>query len=113
VGPLVQRLTSPRHRVEKTYVATLDGDVTDATVRAFAEGVPLREGGVVEPAQPARLEALGPGRARVTVDEGRYHQVRRMFAACGLTVTALERTRFGAWTLDGLAPGEWRALPLP
>ncbi len=112
-GALVQRLTSPRRHVEKVYVATLDGDVTEAMVRAFRAGLPLREGTAMEPTLPATLEALGPGRAQVTLREGRYHQVRRMFAACGRTVLALERTRFGEWTLDGLAPGQWRAVPLP
>lgn len=112
-GALVQRLTSPRRHVEKAYVATLDGDVTEEMVRAFAAGLELREDGAPVKTLPATLEALGPGRARVTLHEGKYHQVRRMFAACGRHVVALERTRFGEWTVEGLAPGEWRAVPLP
>lgn len=110
-GALVQRLTSPKHHVEKTYVATLDAEPTEAVVRAFAEGVPLKEeGGELVRTLPATLELLGDRRAEVTIREGKYHQVRRMFAAHGLHVVALERTRFGDWELGGLAPGQWRAL---
>lgn len=57
---------------------------------------------------PATLRVTGPTEAEVTLFEGRYHQVRRMFAACGLHVVTLHRTRFGQWTLDGLAAGQWR-----
>ena len=59
---------------------------------------------------PAELEVLGPRHARLTLHEGRYHQVRRMFAALGNHVEALHRSRVGALALDGLAPGAWRAL---
>lgn len=110
-GALVQRLTSPKHHVEKTYVATLDADVPAALVDAFARGVELREGQAVERTEPAVLRVIGPREAEVTVQEGRYHQVRRMFAAHGLHVLTLHRTRFGPWSLDAsLAEGKWRAL---
>lgn len=108
-GALVHRLTSPRHEVDKVYLAGLDGEVTEALVAAFAAGLQLDDG----PAAPARLEAAGPGLARVTVREGRYHQVRRMFAACGRQVLTLHRERLGEWTLGDLAPGQWRAVPPP
>lgn len=112
-GPLVQRLTSPKQHVEKTYVATLDGAVTPKTITAFSSGLELREGHELVKSEPATLTVLPDGRAEVTLHEGRYHQVRRMFAACGLHVTALHRTRFGQWSLDDtLAPGQWRALSL-
>jgi 16S rRNA pseudouridine516 synthase len=112
-GALVQRLTSPRHHVEKTYVATLDGEVRDEVVAAFAEGIDLNEGAEVARTQSATLRVTGPREAEVTVREGRYHQVRRMFASQGLHVLTLHRTRFGPWSLDAaLAPGQWRALPL-
>lgn len=107
-GPLVQRMTSPKHHVEKVYEATLDGEVTQAIIDGFARGVALREFAETVTTQPARLRVLPDGRAEVTVREGRYHQVRRMFAAHGLHVTALHRTRFGPWSLGALAPGEWR-----
>jgi 16S rRNA pseudouridine516 synthase len=76
-GKLVQRLTSPRHHVDKVYVATLDGDVTAQMVAAFAQGLVLDDG----PTAPAVLASRGLRQAEVTVREGRYHQVRRMFAA--------------------------------
>jgi len=107
-GKLVHRLTSPRYHVEKVYLASLDGPVTDACRKAFATGVTLESD--EEPTLPAGLEVLADGRAQVTVHEGRYHQVRRMFAACGLHVTALERTRVGPWSLGDLPSGAWREL---
>lgn len=109
-GALVQRLTSPKHHVEKTYVATLDAEPGEELIAAFARGIELREGGALERTLPAKLTLLGARRAEVTVQEGRYHQVRRMFAAHGLLVTALHRTRFGEWALGDLAEGQWRAL---
>jgi 16S rRNA pseudouridine516 synthase len=113
-GPLVQRLTSPKHHVEKTYVATLDQDPPEAVVRAFAEGVPLKEEqGELVKTLPATLKRLGDRRAEVTIREGKYHQVRRMFAAHGLHVEALVRTRFGEWHLGQLPSGQWRALQWP
>jgi 16S rRNA pseudouridine516 synthase len=91
---------------------TVDGQpVKDAAARVVPAEVRLD--GEDEPTLPARLEVLGERRARVTLSEGRYHQVRRMFAACGLHVEALKRTRFGDWTLGDLPEGEWKALPLP
>jgi 16S rRNA pseudouridine516 synthase len=112
-GALVQKLTSPRHHIEKTYVATLDADPSPAVVQAFAEGVPLKEeGGELIKTLPATLTLLGNKRAEVTLHEGKYHQVRRMFAAHGLHVEALVRTRFGEWTLAELSVGEWRATQL-
>lgn len=107
-GALVQRLTSPRHHVEKTYVATLDGPVTDAHVRRFAEGLALKEGAETTLTRPATLRVLPDGRAEVTLTEGRYHQVRRMFTAVGREVLALHRTRFGPWSLADLEVGRWR-----
>lgn len=106
--PLVHQLTSPRRHVEKVYEATLDDDVSDAAIAMFGAGVQLR--GEDAPCRPAALEPLGPRRARVTLSEGRYHQVRRMFAAVGRRVVTLTRTRFGPITLDDLAPGAWRHL---
>ena len=112
-GPLVQRLTSPRHHVEKLYVATLDREPTAEMIAAFAQGLELTEDGEKVKTMPATLRALGGQRAEVTLHEGRYHQVRRMFAATGAHVSALERTRFGEWTLGDLPAGSWKAAPLP
>lgn len=112
-GALVQRLTSPKHHVEKVYVATLDREPGEALVGAFAAGVDLVEDGAQVKTLPAVVRVLGERRAEVRLHEGRYHQVRRMFAAVGFHVVALERTRLGEWTLGELAPGAWRAVPLP
>lgn len=106
-GALVQRMTSPKHHVEKVYEATLDGPVTAETIEHFARGVPLKEGAELVTTAPSRLRVLDERRAEVTVREGRYHQVRRMFAAHGLHVTALHRTRFGPWNLGDLSTGSW------
>lgn len=108
-GPLVQRMTSPKSRVEKVYEATIDGTVTDEVIASFAKGVELREFGETVTTEPAQLRVLPNGAAEVTVHEGRYHQVRRMFAAHGLHVTALHRTRFGQWSLGDLKEGQWVA----
>ena len=110
-GALVQRLTSPRHHVEKVYVATLDREPNPEMIAAFAQGLELTEDGEKVKTMPAVLRALGGQRAEVTLHEGRYHQVRRMFAATGAHVSALERTRFGEWTLGDLPAGSWKALP--
>ena len=112
-GALVQRLTSPKHHVEKTYVANLDGPVTPAMVAQFAAGIPLKEGAAVETTLPATLRGLDETRAEVTLTEGRYHQVRRMFSAVGREVLALHRTRFGPWSLEALAEGQWIRVEPP
>jgi 16S rRNA pseudouridine516 synthase len=111
-GPLVQKLTSPKHHVEKTYVALLDVEPPASLVNDFAAGIELREeDGALVGTLPAKLTLLGEKQAEVTVQEGRYHQVRRMFAARGVHVVSLHRTRFGPWSLDAsLAPGQWRAV---
>ncbi len=103
---LLHRLTSPKHHVPKVYVAELARPVTDELVTTFASGtLVLRE--EFEPCAPAQVRVLDDGRAEVTLTEGRYHQVRRMFAACGNHVEALHRTTVGTWTLDDLPAGEW------
>jgi 16S rRNA pseudouridine516 synthase len=108
---LVHRLTSPKHKVPKIYRATLDRDVSAEWIPLFAGGT-LRLDGEEEPCAPATLKIVSPHEAELTLIEGRYHQVRRMFAACGATVLALQRVQFGDLTLDGIAVGQWRELPL-
>jgi 16S rRNA pseudouridine516 synthase len=108
---LVHRLTSPRHKVPKVYRATLDRAPAPDTAALFASGT-LRLDGEDDPCVPAALEMLGPLEARLTLTEGRYHQVRRMFAATGSTVLTLHREQFGDLTLEEMAPGTWRLLPL-
>jgi 16S rRNA pseudouridine516 synthase len=106
---LVHRLTSPKHKVPKVYRATLDRELPDSVETTFASGTLMLDG-EKEPCAPAELRRLGPREAEVTLTEGRYHQVRRMFAACGATVLALHRERFGALTLGDLPAGAWREL---
>ena len=108
---LVHRLTSPRHKVEKIYHALLDRDLTSDAVTRFASGT-LQLVGEAKPCAPAALRLLGAREAEVTLTEGRYHQVRRMFAACGATVLSLQRTHFGTLVLGDLPEGSWRELPL-
>ncbi|KZC18870.1 MULTISPECIES: pseudouridine synthase [Rhodanobacter] len=108
-GALLHRIISPKAQVTKVYEATLAQDLRGDEGELFASGTLLLEGETT-PLAPAALELLGPRHARLSVTEGRYHQVRRMFAAAGNHVETLQRVSIGALTLDGLPPGEWRAL---
>jgi 16S rRNA pseudouridine516 synthase len=108
-GALLHRIISPKANVAKVYEATLARDLRGDEGTLFASGTLMLESETT-PLAPAHLAVLGPRRARLTVTEGRYHQVRRMFAATGNHVEALERVAIGRLTLEGLAPGEWRAL---
>lgn len=107
-GPFLHRVISPRSHVAKVYRAVLDRDLTGREGEAFAAGTLMLEG-EREPLAPAVLEPLGPREARLTITEGRYHQVRRMFAAVGNHVNALHRERIGGLALPAdLAAGAWR-----
>ncbi len=106
-GSLAHRLISPRRRVEKVYEAEHEGEAGEADVSAFAGGLILRDGTVC---LPAKLEPLGPNRSRVTLCEGKYHQVRRMLAARALPVTYLKRVAEGGLRLGDLPVGACREL---
>lgn len=108
-GVLAHRLISPRSGVWKRYYAEHTGEAGEEDVRAFAEGMTLGDG---TQCLPARLTPLGPGRSQVEIQEGKYHQVRRMLAARGMPVSYLRREAEGTLLLDGLRPGEVRELPL-
>jgi 16S rRNA pseudouridine516 synthase len=108
---LVHRLTSPKHKVPKVYLATLDADASADLIPVFASGT-LRLEDEDTPCAPAALRLIAPRQAELTLTEGRYHQVRRMFAACGLTVLTLHRTQFGPLELGNLPSGQWLELPL-
>jgi 16S rRNA pseudouridine516 synthase len=109
-GPFLHRVISPRSHVPKRYVATLDRPLRGDEAQVFAAG-DLMLDGEKAPLAAAELEPLGPNEARLTITEGRYHQVRRMFAAVGNHVTALRRDRIGGLGLpENLAAGEWRLL---
>jgi 16S rRNA pseudouridine516 synthase len=108
-GALLHRIVSPKSKLSKVYEATLAQDLRGDETALFASGTLLLESETT-PLLPAGLEVLGPRHARLTLHEGRYHQVRRMFAATGNHVEALHRPRVGGLSLDGLAVGQWRAL---
>ena len=106
-GELNHRLLSPGRHVDKTYLAQVDGPLDASHVQAFADGLHLSD----FDAQPALLEIVAPQTGRVTVHEGKFHQIKRMFSAVGREVTALHRETFGSLTLDPALPqGEWREL---
>jgi len=108
-GQLLHRIVSPKSRLPKVYEAELAQDLRGDETALFASGTLVLEGEAT-PLLPARMEVLGPRRARLVLHEGRYHQVRRMFAAAGNHVQALHRPRVGGLALDGLEEGRWRIL---
>ena len=109
-GDLLHRVISPKKNVAKVYRAALARPLNGSETALFASGELLLEGDD-RPLKPAGLEVLSPTEARVSVTDGRYHMVRRMFAAVGNHVEALHRERLGGLALpDDLAPGQWRLL---
>jgi 16S rRNA pseudouridine516 synthase len=109
-GALLHRIISPKKQVTKHYVATLARPLAGDEAARFATGTLMLEG-EDKPLAPAVMETLSPTSARVIVTEGRYHQIRRMFAAIGNHVEALHRDRIGALILPAdLAPGEYRHM---
>lgn len=126
-GRLQARIAEPRHGMEKTYLAQVEGAPDEADLEPLRHGITLRDG----PALPARVRLIDPPalwprdppvRHRLTVPdrwleltitEGRNRQVRRMTAAAGFPTLRLIRWRIGDWTLEGLAPGEWREVEPP
>ncbi len=108
-GQWSHKISSPKHECAKTYRAWLADPVEDSAIAQFAEGVMLR--GEKTPTKPAQLEIISPTECLLTIHEGRYHQVKRMFAAIGNKVVQLHRERVGPLTLDtSLAEGEYRQL---
>lgn len=106
-GELSHRLLAPDRHVDKVYIARVEGTLDEGDISAFAAGVALRD----FTALPAELEILSPDTGRVTVREGKYHQIKRMLAARGKPVLELHRAAFGPLALDErLAPGEYREL---
>ena len=112
-GQLAHALLSPKRHVDKTYLAQVDGIMTDEDIETFAQGIPLKD----FTCQPAKLELVSLDKeenqslVRVTIAEGKFHQVKRMVAYCGKEVVDLQRLTMGTLTLDeGLKRGEWRRL---
>ena len=123
-GRLQARIADPRFKLPKTYLVQVEGDAEEAALAALRQGVMLNDG-MTRPAQAERIDppALWPRDPpvrfrksvpdcwlRLTISEGRNRQVRRMTAAVGHPTLRLVRWAVGDWTLDGLAPGEWRAV---
>ncbi|MBC1678579.1 rRNA pseudouridine synthase [Listeria welshimeri] len=107
-GTLAHNLLSPKKHIDKTYYAKIDGEVLLEDVKAFAEGIALEDGYICK---PARLEIINPNEIKVTIQEGKFHQVKRMFAARGKTVSYLKRISMGQLQLDeSLELGEYRPL---
>jgi 16S rRNA pseudouridine516 synthase len=108
-GAINHRLTSPRTHLPKMYEVTLSSDLRGDEPDIFASGTLMLDGETT-PLLPARLDIRGARQAEVTLTEGRYHQVRRMFAAVGNHVDALHRRAVGALEFGGLAVGQWRVV---
>ena len=112
-GKLAHALLSPKRHVDKTYLAQVKGIMTDEDIETFAQGIPLKD----FTCQPAKLELVSLDKeenqslVRVTIAEGKFHQVKRMVAYCGKEVVDLQRLTMGTLTLDeDLKRGEWRRL---
>ena len=107
-GDYAHRMLSPKKHVKKRYIATLDRTPDDSISIRFEEGIVLKDGTVCKSGQASLLDGT---RVAVEISEGKYHQVKRMFAALGYHVEALERVRIGVLSLDGdLSPGEVREM---
>jgi len=106
-GELANRITHPRHGIDKEYLATVDGgEVRPGSLRRLRDGIELEDGITA----PAKVSQPSPGVLRITIHEGRNRQVRRMCEAIGHPVTRLVRTRIGPLQDRRLAPGAWRPL---
>jgi 16S rRNA pseudouridine516 synthase len=107
-GALIHHLTSPKHHVPKVYEVGCRHPVDPTLVERLRAGVLLHDEN--ETVRAAACEATGPTTLRLTLVEGRYHQVKRMVAAAGNRVESLARSDFGGVRVDALAPGAWRWL---
>lgn len=108
-GDFAHRILSPKNHIPKTYIATLDKPFDDEVIKAFERGIELKN----DNCMPAKIKALDESKlvAQVTIKQGMYHQIKRMFAKFGLTVVELERIKMGALELDrSLAYGECRYI---
>ena len=110
-GKLAHELLSPKKGVDKTYFAEVDGTVEDEHIRKFQEGVTLEDGYKTLPAKLEILESGVISNINITIQEGKYHQVKRMFESIGMRVLFLKRITMGPLVLDtSLSPGEYREL---
>lgn len=110
-GKLAHKLLSPKYHVPKTYHALVDGPVDDETIERFSRGITLDDGYQTLPAALRIIEQGQPTLVEVVIHEGKFHQIKRMFRACGHQVLQLKRICMGNLTLDpSLKPGEVREL---
>lgn len=110
-GNLAHNLLSPKKHVPKTYYATIDGVVTEADIEAFRQGVELDDGYVTKPGELVILKSGDTSEIELTIQEGKFHQVKRMFEAVGKKVTYLKRLSMGPLVLDEeLELGDYREL---
>lgn len=125
-GRLQARIAEPKHKMPKSYLVQVEGEIDDAALDRLRKGVMLKDG-MTKPAKAERIDDPQlwprdpPVRFRksvpdcwikLTISEGRNRQVRRMTAAVGFPTLRLVRWSIGDWTLEGLAPGEWREIRL-
>ena len=108
-GQLLHKITSPKTHLPKSYIAELAQPLEGHEAEIFASGTLMLEGEAT-PLRPAELHIISANCARITITEGRYHQVRRMFAAAGNHVDTLHRERVGGLELGALESGQWRVL---
>ncbi len=109
-GQLAHELLSPRKHVDKTYFAVIDGEVKSEHIRQFLNGVDIGDDELTMPAQLKILKSGETSEIELTIQEGRFHQVKRMFEAIGTKVSYLKRISMGTLTLGDLQPGEVRVL---
>lgn len=110
-GQWSHKITSPKHNHEKTYLIDLDTAITEKQIRILTEGVQLKS--EAKRSLPAKVEVVSDLQIKMTITEGKYHQVKRMMAAVGNHVVKLHRQQIGTIELDAaLKPGEWRKLTL-
>ena len=110
-GALAHDLLSPSKHVAKTYYAVIEGMVTEEDVNLFEKGVDIREEKLTKPAKLCVLESKPTSKIELTITEGKFHQVKRMFEAVGKKVLYLKRISMGPLQLpDDLKPGEYRPL---
>ncbi|MER2000917.1 MAG: 16S rRNA pseudouridine(516) synthase, partial [Lysinibacillus sp.] len=110
-GNLAHNLLSPKKHVPKTYYATIDGVVTETDIEAFRQGVELDDGYVTKPGDLVILKSDEVSEIELTIQEGKFHQVKRMFESVGKKVTYLKRLSMGSLVLDEeLQLGEYREL---
>lgn len=111
-GPLGFQLLHPQYHVDKSYQVEVNGPLTSDHIQKFKEGIVFLDGTTCKPAQLEILD-ISPteSHASITISEGKFHQVKKMFLSVGVKVTALKRTHFGPWNLDdNLQEGDYRPL---